>query len=191
MYNVDLKEPSTLFSEDRNIIVLDENKNLFYIHPNKERFIKFNLPGGVFYIFNEVEILDKFEPYEIYKKPKLNYDPRRFNLIVKDNPHKATINTFSDFIKLDTKIAELCEQYQPLGVFLLAHELYHLKVGGDKFKGKRKIFDAEKACDNFAVHYMLCKGFNPSQIDASKEILSNTDRKNCISRRLTNKKFRR
>jgi hypothetical protein len=172
-------EPSTFFSAGRDIYILDEQGNFFYAHPNKEGKINFNLPRGVYYTSN-VLIKKPFVPYVKWQRPDFKYNPAEFRIVVKPNVNKASINYLTKDITIDEKIAKI--KFKPLKVFLLAHELKHLDVGGSKFDSKGKMtFDAEHECDKYAENYMLSHGYNPTQIELSKKLcLSNPNRHECI-----------
>lgn len=184
-----LSKPCTYFSTDSPIKILDENKNVFFIHPNNENKINFNLPVGSFFTENTL-YKRAFQPYEKFEGTNLTLsDLQKFKTSIGNNPHKASINTINKTILVDRKIANV--KYKPLLKFLMLHECKHIEVGGNVYDGDRIIFDAEKACDAFATNYMLAFGWNPTQIQILKEILNDTDRKECIQHATTKHNFRR
>lgn len=172
--------PATFFSRDNNVLIRDVENNMFYQHPNERNCITFNLPVGVFYTDNELLEQPDFIPYEKFKSVDFKFNPKEFSITVKQNPNKATINTFFKTIVVDPSILEF--NYAPLLTFLLGHEMAHLIVGGNTYdKNSVLLFDAEKACDDISRNYMLSHGFNPSQIKiASELLLRSRDRKECI-----------
>lgn len=183
-------DPATFFCSDHQIKILDENKKLFYYHPNSIGSITFNLPVGIYYTDNSLQ-QKPFVPYEKFVKPEKFIDPREFKILVGNNPHKATINLRDKTILFDKKIAS--HKYRPCLQFILGHEIYHTCVGGSLFdKAGNMIFDAEKACDDFSKNYMLSHGWNPTQIKiASALLLNDKDRVQCIHNNTITKNFRR
>ncbi len=174
------REPSSFYSSDTDISILDMYKNPFYAASNFRKNITFNLPVGVFYTNNVLKRV-AFKPYEDFKYPSLNYSPKDFKIVIAKNPNKLTINTLSKTIKVDPLIAE--NKFLPLLTFSIGHELGHLKYGGST-----PSFDAEKACDDFSRNYMLSHGWNPTQINlAAQMLLRSFDRKNCIEKETVQK----
>lgn len=183
-------EPSTFYTEDKDISIYDDLKNIFFYHPNKENSIQFNLPVGIFYTKNKIK-RSLFQPYEKFDNLPLSDAVSNFRPVVKKNPNKATINNVSKTITVDPSISE--HIYKPCSAFIAAHEIGHLHYGGNKYDTYGNlIFNAEKACDDYAINYMLSHGWNPSQIKILKQlILKDEDRKHCIHTRTTNYNFRR
>ncbi len=180
--------PSTFFCSEP-VCIKDNNNNIFYVHPNKEGKINFNLPKGLYFTNNRLD-KKQFQPYAKFDYPVFKQTIKDINIEIKKNPNKATIIPTLKKIIIDKKLSE--NKYKPALVFLLVHEIGHLKYGGDKFENGVKVFDAEKACDSLAVNYMLSHGYNPTQISIAKEIiLSGQDRKNCIHNETIKQNFRR
>ncbi len=186
MYRIYCDEPKTYFcSEPVNI--LDEDKNIFYIHPNKEQSITFNLPIGFYFTNNNLEE-KHYQPYGKKPNVKFPFDLDEMKVLIASNKHTATIRPFEKTITVDPNTANI--KYKPALAFLLRHEVYHLVIGGSRFDGKGNIiFDAEKACDDYAKKDMLYCGYNPTQITIAKELLlTSPERKKCIEKNLN---FRR
>ncbi len=183
-------KPMTFFSDDRNILILDDKMNYFFGRPNRERNINFNLPVGTFYTENNITP-KPFVPYVQYVPLNLSIDPKTFKLIVEKNKNKATINTGAKTITVDKSIEK--NEFKPVQTFIIRHEIAHLKHGGSRYDGSGKIiFDAEKACDKSAENFMLSHGFNPMQTDLVKRMmLSNKDRAHCQHYNPTINNFRR
>lgn len=173
------KDPCTFFSTDRNIHVMDENKNSFYFHPNREQFINFNLPIGEYYCDNKIK-QTIFNPYEKFIMPYKFIAPSEFKIVVSPNEKKATISIPKKTITVDPKVAY--HKYKPATIFVLGHEIAHTTFGGNILNNKGEIvFNAEKACDNQSKNWMLANGYNPTQIKFAVDlILSSQDRRNCI-----------
>lgn len=193
MEKIICENPSTFLSFENDILVYDENENLFFFHPNNENFINFNLPKGVFYTDNYIHKKTVFTPYKefLFNENFINDKLEDYELITHlENKNKATINTLTKTIKIDNQLYN--HDYKPLSVFLLGHEIGHLFSTGDLYIKGKKVFDSEKFCDEFSENWMLANGYNPSQIKiASHLLLKNSDRKKCIKERNSLKKYRR
>lgn len=157
--------PSTFFS-DKPVKVLDEDKNLFYIHPNKEGSIKFNLPVGKYHTGERIFREKYFEPYSLNFKGFPKGFMEGFKVSVCNNPNKATIFPKQKHIFLDKEIAN--HKYQPLKVFTLGHEISHCLPEG---RGIRCNSGEFNWCDQNSANYMLSVGYNPSQIKLAHRIL--------------------
>lgn len=167
IYNI---APSSFFSYDSPIRVLDDKKNAFYFHPNKERNITFNLPEGLYYTENNLQKLNSFKPYKKTSQKTDFIVPEGIKIEIGENPNKATIWPKKLHILCDPSIAN--HIYKPVTRFVLGHELGH------------NGFMEEEPCDIYSANLMLDAGYNPTQIDAAKEILfkNNWHRKNCVER---------
>lgn len=186
-----LHKPCTYFTSDSPVKILDEKENIFFYHPNEQKKINFNLPEGTFCTENNLT-KKSFQPYEEFNGSALKKDfLNSFEFSIADNKNKATINPNIKKITIDKKYGN--HWYKPLKIFVVCHEVRHLEVGGSiKDEKGNIIFDAEKACDDFAKNYMLSHGYNPTQVEAAKEILiSGAERRKCISDSMNNKNFRR
>lgn len=173
---INMSNKGTVYCTCPNIAVLDDKKNLFYFHPNKERKINFNLPKGVFYINCDYVI----KPFESYKRKDTTRVPEiDITIETLDNPNKATIYPALKKIVFDEQLSKTT--FKPSLYFILLHELAHLIVGGSlRDKNGKIIFDAETNCDKIAENWMLENGFNPSQIETAKRLtLSSKERHKC------------
>lgn len=145
--------------------IRDFRNKLFYsTEPLLPKVKNFNLPVGKYFVENGlIRVLKEPVKYPLLRMPKPErklISPFDFEIIVKDNPNKCTINWNKKTITFDPEIMEksLSEIY-----FILYHEYGH------------QLFNTEKYADLVACNYMLRKGFNPSQI-ASAPILSLSER---------------
>lgn len=177
-------KPCSFFSEDKEIKILDEDRQPFYFHTNTAREITFNLPVGKYFTRNKITLLDTFKPYNNYKTP--NFDLTGYKIIIGNNPHKATITPAKRQILVDSSINKI--KYKPAKKFLIGHEIFHLHCGGNKYalydaQGKgigTPIYDAERECDDCSEKNMLNIGYNPTQIKLAKNlILDSFERKIC------------
>lgn len=182
-------EPKTYFC-NQPVKILDENKNYFYSHENKEKHINFNLPVGTYYTSNDL-LERKFDPYVLCQNANFPFSINELKIIVENNSHTATINPIEKTITVDPKTARI--NFLPALTFLMLHEVYHLICGGSKRDVNGNIiFDAEKACDSYATKYMLANGWNPLQVYTAKELLlSSPERKKCLDSQTINLNHRR
>lgn len=159
---------------DREPVLIYETKRnkIFYLHTgNQNGNFYFNLPKGKFYTFNKIEVLKNPIPVNLPKLPapeKNNTLPKKVKVYFLENPHKASIITSINEIKVDPKILNLT---LPTIVFIMFHELGHY------------FYSDEKKCDLFAAVQMMKRGFNPSQCGiAIDNALSEKsfDRKFCL-----------
>lgn len=174
------KIPKSYVSFDTDLVIRDNKKIPFYFHPNKERYITFNLPKGKFYTNNIITELPEFKPYGVYVPFNLQgIKPTEFEFNVGKNEHIATITPFKKEILLDKWLQKI--KYKPAIIFLGCHEFFHLKNKGSIYNGTTLVYDAEQACDNDAENFMCSKlGYNPTQITIAKQILlKNGTRKYC------------
>lgn len=169
MFKIVCKSPRTFFTSDKDVTIRDDKKVFFYYHDNADGSLTFNLPCGVYFTSNN--LTEKpFAPYVKLPEYETPYALDQFKIIVGHNPHKATITPNKRTILIDRKVANI--KYKPALVFMLAHELYHLCIGGSRYDTTgRMVFDAEAACDAFAERYMMARGWNHSQITIAKYIL--------------------
>lgn len=88
-------------------------------------------------------------------------------------------------------------EYKPAQTAILGHEMFHgnFNSNGLTERQKKNYFirqHIEKQCDDAIRNYMLCHGWNPSQISlAFKLMLKGQDRRDCIARNTTGKHYRR
>ena len=159
---------------DRQPVKIYELKRgqLFYFHSgNSNGEFYFNLPKGKYYTSNKIEVLKFPVSVNLPKLPapeKINSLPKKVKVYFLENPHKASIITDLNEIKVDPKILKLSI---PTIVFVMFHELGHY------------FYYDEKKCDLFAAVQMLKRGFNPSQCGiAIDNALSSKsfDRKYCL-----------
>lgn len=136
------------------IVIRDYRGIMFYTtEPLLPKVKEFNLPTGTYFVDSgyfspmpypvEYELKKLPPPQRKFPKP---YDYRvRFDY----NPNKCTIFWDLGIILFDNRLKDcsLPELY-----FILYHEISHAR------------YKEEKYADLMAVNYMLCKGFNPSQI---------------------------
>lgn len=194
---ISAKKPSTFYSSDPNIMILDDQGNPFYWHTNKQRSITFNLPVGEYTTDNRIALLPKFEPYGNKKYPIFRNTTflRDLKLFRRENPNKASISLEHRIIIVDPKFYD--SPYKPLKTFTLCHEVFHyfFHAKNKREKKNRHIHQhIEKQCDEAAAHFMLANGWNPTQVSlAVKMLLQGEERKECIREKTTHKKnnFRR
>lgn len=195
---LNITEPSSFYSTDSPIHIFDELGNMFYVHPNRQRKITFNLPIGEYKTENNLKKVG-FVPYV---KNNHNFDFKKvigLRLIRKKNKNKATITPYKKEIVMDKKVRYKdgtsfnIDEYQPCKTFLIGHEIAHLKVGGNQYNFDGTIkFDAEKKCDEISETMMLSNGYNPSQIRICKQLLlSSPHRMECSQYYPTKNNFRR
>ncbi len=178
MGKIIVSRPSTFYTRQRDIVIYDMYNKPFYVNPNMEGSLNFNLPVGEF--FTDNFITEKpFKPYVKYCNPNFKgVDPNSFDIIFTENKNKASINYAGKYIKIDTSH---CKDFLPCVYYLFKHEIGHLINGSDIHNPNGGlIFDAELHCDKYAENWMLSHGFNPSQVELSrKTLMSKPNRKNC------------
>ena len=159
---------------DKQPVRIYESKRgkIFYFHTgNPKGEFYFNLPKGKYFSANQLEVLKNPIPVNLPKLPapeKNNTLPKKVKVYFLENPHKASIITANNEIKVDPKILNLT---LPTIVFIMFHELGHY------------FYSDEKKCDLFAAVQMIKRGFNPSQCGiAIDNALSSKsfDRKYCL-----------
>ena len=195
MFVIQNNEPSSFFCSEPNLRIYDDRRNMFYVHPNTEQKINFNLPKGKYYTPNTITRNAEFKPYKTFKPflPKGFLDD--LEIEVGRNRNKASIIRHKKYILIDGKFAK--HIFSPIPVFCLAHELHHFRYypkDQTERNNERKMIEIEKKCDEGAVDYMLSKGYNPTQIKLAKNlILSNKERGACVDHLTTHKtnNFRR
>lgn len=173
-----VERPSSFFTSDSEVKILDDKGNIFYVHPNRQRKICFNLPIGEYETENNLKEVG-FVPYVKTSYPDLFQRIKKYKVIKKFNPNKASIFQGKKKIKISDKVKYAdgsnfdLHEFKPCTVFLLGHEAAHTIVGSNT-----KDFDAETACDNISEAWMLANGYNPSQIKICKQLtLSSPERK--------------
>lgn len=182
-------EPSSFLCEEKNLKVYDERKKIFYVHPNTEKSILFNLPKGKFFTPNRIFREKKFIPYKTFVSAVDSSQIKGIKVIIRKNPNKATVYRSIKTIVIDNEFAN--HDFKPVPVFVFAHELHHFTFfpkNEEERKNDLFMLEIEKKCDEGAVNYMLGNGYNPSQIKLAKEIvLSNKHRGKCVDDLTTNK----
>ncbi|MDE2025574.1 MAG: hypothetical protein KGJ07_03705 [Patescibacteria group bacterium] len=162
-------KPATFFTEDSPVKIYDRKNNLFYYHPNEEHDITFNLPAGVFHTDNKLEKLQFFQPYNLMDIG--DYEHKDFpqaELLIGDNPNKASIWLDLNRILLDNQIAK--HPYQPLSAFVLGHELGHRiwnRSSNANFSTPDGAKEMELNCDKYSFNNMMGIGYNPTQVEAA------------------------
>lgn len=181
-------KPSSFFTIEP-LTILDKNGNYFYVHPNKEGALIFNLPIGIFFTNNKVYQRD-FKAYE-NSKFDIVQSLEGYKLTIGENPHKCTINLRTKTILMSPMIFNL--KYEPAIRFVLGHEGAHTIHGGNILKNDGSlVYNAEAACDNCSKNYMLANGYNPTQIEISTKItLRDFQRRQCIDNSLTKHNFKK
>lgn len=178
--------PSTFLSQSAPVRILDEKKNLFYFHPNKEKYCTFNLPSGKYFTKERVYRDAKFVPYENQFQPFL-CNPAEFQILVCKNKNKLTIFPYQKKIFVDEEIVKI--PYKPLLVFALGHEFSHTLPEGKDLVCTGNKFNF---CDLNSAYYMLNSGYNPSQIKiCSNLLLKQNFRTNCLDEHMSNPQYRR
>lgn len=175
--NLVLKKLSSFNSSDSPIKILDEKGNIFYIHPNRERKISFNLPAGNYSTENNLKEV-AYTPYVRSLYPNLFERIKGYKIFRGHNPNKATITPMLKKIKIANKVnfkdgSQLdINEFKPCLIYLLGHEAAHTIAGSNKYNADGTIlFDAEQACDNISENWMLANGYNPTQIKLCKQLL--------------------
>jgi hypothetical protein len=136
------------------VVIRDFRGVLFYSTESLTPKVKeFNLPTGE-YIVDCGKFRSKEFPvnYPLYKLPRFERNrekPYGFKIRFGHNPNKCTIFWHRKLILFDNALKDL-----PLPEldFIRFHEYSHAR------------FHTEVFCDLMAANYMLCKGYNPSQI---------------------------
>ncbi len=178
------KEPKTFCCSEPDLCIYDEDKNKFYVHPNRQRTITFNLPKGKFFTENKIGEQKVFIPYKEWKPlfPKKFLDG--IKILVRPNDNKATIYRQVKTIVIDPEFA--FHDFKPVTTFTLSHELHHFiffPENTELRKNKPYMMELEKLCDEGAVNYMLGNGWNPTQIKLAKNlVLSNKERGLCVDK---------
>jgi hypothetical protein len=178
-------------------MILDDKKNPFYWHTNKQHSITFNLPIGKYYTKNNINKLPVFKPYGNEKYPIFpnNGFLKSLKIYCRPNPNKASISLQQRVIVVDPKYFN--NPYKPLKTFTLCHEVFHFFFHSQSLEEKQNRFiheHYEKQCDNAAKAFMLANGWNPTQISlAIKLLLKGQHRKDCMQHLTTDAKngFRR
>ncbi len=180
------ENPSSFYSADKEIKILDDKKNLFFFHPNTEKEITFNLPRGKYFTDNRVGKEKDFIPYPTdgYKGFEKGWE-KNIQIFVCKNPNKATIfpETFPYKIFVDEKIAR--HKFRPLTMFVLSHEVSHINPEGRGIKCNSK---EKNFCDLNGANYLIAEaGLNPSQITmASKLLYEQGLRGDCVQHAMSN-----
>ena len=178
-------------------MILDEKKNPFYWHTNKERDITFNLPPGEYYTKDPIEKLPTFRPYGNEKYPSFRFTNflSLLKIVPYKNKNKASISLERKLIIVDPKF--YYHKYKPLKTFTLCHECFHYFFHSKTKQQKENRFIhqyIEKQCDRAARDFMLANGWNPTQVSlAINLLLKGQDRKDTMRKCTTDPKnnFRR
>lgn len=189
MYCTVNSKPSTFLCTEKNVRILDRNKNDFYFHPNSEEKITFNLPKGIFWSKSKIFRQPIFKPYRTnyIKIPKSITG--KVKIKVSKNPHKASIFRDQNLIIIDNGISKICDKYKPAFIFLIGHELSHFLPQGLTGGEQAEIF-----CDENSANQMLCNGYNSSQINIARKLLfgdGNVKRSECLHEKIINSNFKR
>lgn len=190
---INVTKPSTFLAESPDVLILDEDKHVFYLHPNKERKLTFNLPTGRYYSNVPVVKCHRFLPYGDGYYPPFAIPLDKIKIYEEENPNKASISLERLIIIVDPKFYRA--EYKPLQTFTLLHELfhgnYHCKTKAERENKYMREF-IEMKCDRAAGNYMLANGWNPSQVSmAGKMLLRGQNRRDCIAMNSTGKRIRR
>jgi hypothetical protein len=175
-------ESKTGFFSDSVVHILDENKRLFYFHPNKEKCLHFNLPEGKYFIKSDSQLRKLPVPVK-YPELELSFTYEKIPLInkvfEKRNPNKATIYVGKKQIDIDSSIVN--HWFKPAFVFVVFHELGH------------NFSKSEIECDKFSFNNMLELGYNPIQCEAARHMLLKQNKQRCkeFHFSLIGKKFRK
>lgn len=190
---IDVKKPSTFLTKQKDVLILDENKNVFYFHYNKEGKLTFNLPTGRYYSSVPVIKLHRFLPYPHGKYPPFAIPLDKIQLYQLENPNKASISLERLIVIVDPKFYN--SEYKPLQTFTLLHELFHGNYHcTTKEQRSNKFYREfmERKCDESAGNWMLANGWNPVQVSlAGKMLLKSPARRACITDNSTGRKIRR
>lgn len=175
MFAIHNNAPSSFYSADKDIRVLDVDKKFFYYHPNKEGHIIFNLPKGIFYTDNKVTRQIAFKSYP--KQKLIGSQPLKGGLrgVTGKNDNVGSIWPEMRYMLIDENIMK--HDFAPLPVYVIGHELGH-DAG----------HHTEEEADCYGSNLMLDKGYNPTQIDICEALLfngisDNPGRLNCASKR--------
>lgn len=174
----EVSKKSGFVSKSDVLIILDQNKKVFYFKIKKGKETRYNLPKGNYFLFKgDFEALPKPivykqmvlpAPYAYTKQP-----PKRFKVVFTDNPNKCSVDLKNDTVYFDNTF----KNYPRYVIeYILAHEKGHYFYRG---RGQKSELD----CDKYAAAYMLNKGYNPSQISAAVRFTlgnskNSTERKN-------------
>ena len=116
---------------------------------------------------NNIQKLDRPVEFKLPPLPKKNHNPKTLpdlKVFFGENPNKCSVFIEKGIILFDNSFKE----YPPFVLqFILYHEIGHFYYRGEGLK-------SENNCDVFASHYMLKRGFNPSQIKIAQGITLNS-----------------
>jgi hypothetical protein len=148
-------------STDKVISIFDTDNSIFYYKENEsKKNIKFNLPKGIYFTKNNLEIIApiKYKFSKLSKTYNETKTPESFIISYGNNPHKCTVDLNKGTIFFDNRYKS-AERYTI--DYIIFHELGHYFYYG---KGQKSEID----CDKFAANCMLSLGYNPSQIRAAQ-----------------------
>ena len=153
------------FSYDPLIKIFDNENKPFYVCPNKNGVIKFNLPRGVYKTENKIIKLASPVKYKLETLPKRTVKrklPENFKIVFAENPNKCSVFHELGIIIFDNSFKEKPKFFL---VFIKLHELGHyFYASKDKNPMSKEYQINEAYCDKFARRKMLELGYNPTQI---------------------------
>lgn len=146
-------------NDSTELVINDSKGKLFYSRSINRAQNCFNLPKGVYYSKNNLTQLGSPVSYSIPKLPKIERSgilPKKVIVRKGNNPYKCSIVRDNKrriaVIFADNKIFELPKVQQEL---IMLHELGHC------------FYETEYKCDMFSAHYLIKRGYNPSQLALS------------------------
>lgn len=171
---LELKNKQGFKTNDR-LIIINDNNGLFYYKENKNKeVVHFNLPEGKYSTDNKL-YLTELRKYKLKPLPLRNVfikKPNELKFIFCDNPNKCTIDLKKGLIYFDNQFKN---EKTFIKDFVLNHELGHYRYLNEGQK-------SELNADSYAYNKMINIGYNPSQIAvANFYVLSN--KKNSIERK--------
>ncbi len=135
------------------VTVYDKDRNPFYFSKSAKYF---NLPKGTFYIDGDVTKtpMRKLQLPRLPLPEKKEPIPNRVVTVVKPNPSKCSVARKNGvmIIWMDPEVAKLPDV---LRLPIIAHEIGHL------------YYFTEHYCDLWAANYLMKRGWNASQLNAS------------------------
>lgn len=168
-----ISKKSSFSSTDPYIKILDENRNVFYEHPNEERHITFNLPVGTYFSDNDITQLHDFIPYNPIPYAGDKFVPNNFNIVEGENPHKASIwpSDGKTKILIDPSVGKM--KYKPCTYFIIGHELGHMITPGTgpKPQTQEEKDECEENCDIFSCNKCMNAGLNSTQLEIAARML--------------------
>lgn len=143
---------------DVPIIIRDIRGMMFYETMSIGKPVnKFNMPAGNYFVekgsFIPMPFPKHYNLVTLPPKQRFKKDPRRFRIVLGNNPHKCSVIWDKDIILYDKSLYE--NSPQPVIWYIYGHELGH------------QFYKTEEYADLYSCNFMYRKGFNKTQIGLS------------------------